>query len=322
MQIQGGFNLFLQKIVTCILIVIILLPQVACSIGNDGSEYKLDSQSSSQMVDFPVDIGDIRIHGAPKAVVSLSPATTELLFEMGYEKRVIGVSNHCDAPTQVVNKARCGTVFQPNFSAIAQRPVDLVIASAGLAENHLTLFQQAGIPVLILARGETLEAVRQNYLTLALVMDGNLTGADIGERYWAQQKALLETTENLGKEYHSRHDTPLRAILLREIHYSMATGDTFEQQLLDMLGLHNEAQPYQKWLYPREKVAALEPDIIFAACNIDPKEIIDSVVYAPVAAVKNRKIMNIDLVAFERQSPRMFQILLEMAHFAYDVAQL
>ena len=278
---------------------------------------KEDSGSSQAVAEYPVKLGDVRIEGTPKAVLSLTPATTELLFELGYGGRVIGVSDYCDYPDEVKNKTRCGTALKPDFTAIDSRPVDMVVSSVPLVESDLIRFQQKDIPVLILERSSTLEGIYANYIALATAMEGNVTGAKAGEDFIGGLKAVLQDAEGLANAYTAQHDKPLRAILLREMSYGMATGDTFEQKLFDLLGLKNEAEPYGDWLYLKKDVAALEPDIIFADTSISPDEIIGSVVYKPVAAAKNKRILNVNMAVFERQSPRMFKTVLEMANYAY-----
>ena len=99
----------------------------------------------------------------------------------------------------------------------------------------------------------------------------------------------------------------------------MATGDTFEQILFDKLGLTNEAAKYTSWLYPEADVRALEPDVIFCDDSIDPETVRTSYVYSVVAAAKNRKIMNIPIEIFERQTPRMFRALVDMAKFTCGI---
>ena len=88
--------------------------------------------------------------------------------------------------------------------------------------------------------------------------------------------------------------------------------------LLEELGFVNDAAAYTGWLYDRANVAALEPDVIFADVSISVDEVKKSVIYAPVAAVKNDKVTNVDFTVFERQSPRMFEALREMGRFGYE----
>ena len=61
------------------------------------------SSSAPEPVDrnFPVSIGEIRIPERPERIVSLSPALTEVLCELGAESRLAGVSDFCDYPQSV-----------------------------------------------------------------------------------------------------------------------------------------------------------------------------------------------------------------------------
>ena len=290
----------------------LLLTLGACGEGSGGGSSGQSQESASGGGDWPVRVRDVDIPEAPERVLSLSPGITEMLFDMGLGGRVAGVSDHCDYPAGEVDKRpRCGTVLSVKTSAVQRQDFDLVVAAAALPEQDLIWFQQQDIPVLVLERAESLEELRQNYLDLALALMGNTSGKNHGEGYWEELAGLIEEGAGYSDGSHPR------AILLREMGYGMATGDTFEGSLLEELGFVNDATAYTDWLYDREDVADLEPDVIFADQSISIDEIKSSAIYQPVAAVLNDKIMNVDLTVFERQSPRMFQTLLEMARFAY-----
>ena len=50
---------------------------------------------------WPVAIGDIRVAEKPERIVSLSPALTEVLYELGGGDRMAGVSAYCDFPADI-----------------------------------------------------------------------------------------------------------------------------------------------------------------------------------------------------------------------------
>ena len=275
------------------------------------------SSSSSQAPSFPVRIGDVDIPEAPRAVISLSPGTTELLFAMGYQSRVMGIGDYCDYPPEAMEKLRCGSPLALNRKNIGLRPADLVVTAVPLMESDLIWFQQQEVPVLVLPRADSLAGIQQNYLKLALAMEGQTDGKAAGERFWQSCQDKLDEAAALGKEASVQRESPLKAILLRQMSYGMATGDTLEGSLLEQLGFVNDAAAHKDWLYPQAEVKLLEPDVIFCDLSITPEEISKSVVYKPVAAVKNQMILPVELAVFERQSPRMFDALLAMAHFAF-----
>lgn len=278
---------------------------------NGGGSLANGGGSAASDPDWPVRVGDTDIPASPQRVVSLSPGATEMLFAMGLGSRVVGVSDYCDYPVAEVEKRhRCGSVLSPDTRQIQAQGADLVVASAKLTERDLIWFQQQEIPVLVLERAESLDQLRQNYLDLALALMGATSGKNHGEGYWEELMGMLREGRMPAE------GTPMKAILLRQMGYGMATGDTFEGALLEELGFVNDAAAYTGWLYDRANVAALEPDVIFADVSIPVDQVKQSVIYRPVAAVKNNKVMNVDFAVFERQSPRMFEALREMGKFA------
>ena len=278
---------------------------------NGGGSLADGGGSAASDPDWPVRVGDTDIPASPQRVVSLSPGATEMLFAMGLGSRVVGVSEYCDYPVAEVEKRhRCGSVLAPDTRQIQAQGADLVVASAKLTERDLIWFQQQEIPVLVLERAESLDQLRQNYLDLALALMGATSGKNHGEGYWEELMGMLREGRMPAE------GTPVKAILLRQMGYGMATGDTFEGALLEELGFVNDAAAYTGWLYDRANVAALEPDVIFADVSIPVDQVKQSVIYRPVAAIKNNKVMNVDFAVFERQSPRMFETLREMGKFA------
>lgn len=283
------------------------------NLGQGGKDPSADTPAEDP--DWPVRIGETDITASPQKVVSLSPGATEMLFAMGLGSRVVGVSDYCDYPSAEVEKRhRCGSVLSPNVERIKSSGADLVVASARLTESDLIRFQQLEIPVLVLERAESLEELRQNYLDLALALMGRTSGKNHGEGYWEELSGMLRE----GASSPAPDSTAPKAILLRQMGYGMATGETFEGALLEELGFVNNAKDYTGWLYDRANVAALEPDVIFADTAITVDEVKKSVIYQPVAAVKNDKVMNVDFTVFERQSPRMFEVLRDMGKFGHS----
>lgn len=83
---------------------------------------------------------------APARIVSLVPATTEMLFAMGAGSRVIGVGSYDRFPPEVDRLPRLGGLLDPNIEQlIALRP-DLVIVYDTQAELRRQL-ERAHIPM-------------------------------------------------------------------------------------------------------------------------------------------------------------------------------
>ena len=71
--------------------------------------------------------GATRASIGPQRIVSLAPAITEALFALGAGAEVVGVSQYCDYPPEVVKLPKIGTFLTPNIEAIAGLRPTIVI---------------------------------------------------------------------------------------------------------------------------------------------------------------------------------------------------
>jgi iron complex transport system substrate-binding protein len=63
-------------------------------------------------------------------IVSLAPAITETLFAIGAGEIVVGVSEYCDYPSEVVRRPRAGSWLSPNYEALVRLEPTLILTSA------------------------------------------------------------------------------------------------------------------------------------------------------------------------------------------------
>ena len=63
----------------------------------------------------------------PTRIISLAPATTEILFALGAGDRIIGVTSFCDHPEEAKKKQKIGGLSNPSLEAIVALKPDLVV---------------------------------------------------------------------------------------------------------------------------------------------------------------------------------------------------
>ncbi|PIQ97628.1 MAG: hypothetical protein COV67_03270, partial [Nitrospinae bacterium CG11_big_fil_rev_8_21_14_0_20_56_8] len=81
---------------------------------------------------------------APQRIVSLSPAFTEILFELGAGPRVAGITDFCIYPEAALHLPRIGGVVNPSYEKIISLKPDLIIHQDKNA-RILQLTRQLGI---------------------------------------------------------------------------------------------------------------------------------------------------------------------------------
>jgi iron complex transport system substrate-binding protein len=87
----------------------------------------------------------------PKRIVSLSPSVTEILFALGLNEEIIGVTKECDYPPAAKEKKKVGEYTNFNMELLVSLNPDIVIISA---EGNL--------------KGELLEMERLNLIVYAV----------------------------------------------------------------------------------------------------------------------------------------------------------
>ncbi|MFZ5645115.1 MAG: ABC transporter substrate-binding protein [Bacillota bacterium] len=83
-----------------------------------------------------------------RRIVSLVPSTTEILFFLGLEDKVAGVTEHCDFPEKAGEKDKVGLFGQPQLSKILSLNPDLVLADRTLHKKLVSELQNSGVNVL------------------------------------------------------------------------------------------------------------------------------------------------------------------------------
>ncbi len=62
-------------------------------------------------------------------IISLAPSTTEILFALGLDAQIVGVSTFCNYPPEVAAKEKIGTFSQPNIEKILSLKPDLIFCT-------------------------------------------------------------------------------------------------------------------------------------------------------------------------------------------------
>jgi len=103
--------------------------------------------TSLRGMDLPRDLAPSAVVSqAPKRIVSLVPAVTEMLFAAGAGNEVVGVSNFDKFPPEAATRPSVGALIDPDFERILSLKPDLVIVY-GSQTDLLARLERAKIPV-------------------------------------------------------------------------------------------------------------------------------------------------------------------------------
>ena len=258
------------------------------------------------------DLGrEVNFTHPPQRIVSLDPSVTEILFALGLNKELVGVTDYCDYPEQARSKSKVGGYINPNIEAIGLLEPDLVVTT--LKTNTPLLIQQLedfGIKVFVLDP-KRIENIFENISSLA-----KLT--------YQKEKAekLLGALQGKLQEVRKRVAGISRPGVFMEMGkdplISVGPG-SFAHDLIEIAGGRNVASQsssrYRK--YTLEEIILADPEVIII-CSMTPddpclaqkrwwKE------WTNISAVRNGRIYVIEANLLTRPGPRMVAGLVEIA---------
>ena len=107
----------------------------------------------------------------PRRIVSLVPSVTEVLYAIGAESLLVGVTDFCDYPPEAKRKPHVGGMLSPNLETLVMLKPDLVVATrSGNTEETFDQLKRLAIPVYLVDPATVSDVLR-------LVSDlGELTG--------------------------------------------------------------------------------------------------------------------------------------------------
>jgi iron complex transport system substrate-binding protein len=130
-------------------------------------------------------VASLTLQAAPiRRVVSLVPATTEILFAIGASDRLVGVGSYDNYPPEATKLPRLGGLLDPDVERLLALKPDLVVVYSTQSELRRQL-EAAGIPTfLYVHRG--LPDVTQTIRTLGARVEAKQAADNLADRINAQ----------------------------------------------------------------------------------------------------------------------------------------
>lgn len=150
--------------------------------------------SEEEAKPFPAQSCGVELEKAVETVVSLSPAMTEIIFELGFGDKLAAVSDYCDYPENLGLKT-VGSTENPDINAIIELAPDAVFTLSLLSERDIYTLNRAGIAVLTPKIPENIEDYSTMYKEIAAAFYGReIADEDKGELKTVQIANNARTT--------------------------------------------------------------------------------------------------------------------------------
>lgn len=290
----------MKKRKICVVIMLLLvISLVGCK--NNRLEEELDENYPLKIAD---DSGkEVEIKTRPKRIVSLSKNNTEILFKLGLDEEIVGVTKFCDYPEEALAKEKVRDLESVDIDKIVKLDADLVVEYGSGTSKVRKALEERGITVLSFAP-KTIEEVAHTIMMLGEATSSDKAEAisnDILSRYNSIKESRKENKDI--KVFYEEWKNPLLT----------AGKDTAVDYLIKESGGKNIGEGEGKG-YPRfslEKLEEANIDLYIGKKenNKSIEDIKNMKEYKKIKAIKNNNILLLDGSSLEVPGPRMIDNL-------------
>lgn len=254
----------------------------------------------------------IRIPVTPMRIVSLAPSSTETVYALNLQERLVGDTDFCDYPAAAKEKAKVGGPVNPSLEQIAALHPDLVLVTKSVNRlETVTALQTLGIPSYA-QNAKTVEEIIASTQKLAELLGAGTSGKALSDDLRARLAVLQAKMAGV---------SPTRVLFIVWTEPLMSVGQqTFIADVLRKAGATSIVDSQQDW--PRvslEEVARLQPEYLVTtetphtgSGSHGLEDLVELPGWRLLQAVQNRRFALVNDVV-TRPSPRIIVAAEELA---------
>lgn len=255
------------------------------------------------------------------SIVSLSPAVTAILDDLGMGPALTGIDNWSPLPAGTPSGTPRFDMLNPDIEGLAALEPDLLIVTTmsrqGSNQDPFEPLAAGGIRVIYTETSTTLDDIRADIRLLAQLTDRTETGELLIADMDTQIAAIASLSETIPAE---KRRSVVFEIAAAPYIYSFGTG-VYLNELLEIAGARNILDDQNGWIaVSAETIVQRSPDVILTNVNWldDPvTEIMNRPAWKNLPAVKNGRVFLIDSNSSSQPTHRITRALFEIAHAVY-----
>lgn len=272
--------------------------------------------SAPQQSTVTDDLGrSVQITGIPQRIISLSPNTTEMVYALGLEDRLVGVTTYCNYPEAAQDKPRVSEYSKVDMEKVVSAKPDLVLASTIHKNDTIPAFEKLGIAVLTL-EPETVDGTMDDIELLGRICGKTGEAETLVAGLRDRISSITDKTDQLtltGSQkprsfFLTWHD-PL---------WTAGSATVIDELITKAGGINIAADLNGHSQIDLESVIERDPQIIFVLSSMGDQDtsynyIRQEARFGATEALKNNQVYKVDSDIFGRTTPRLVDGLETMA---------
>jgi iron complex transport system substrate-binding protein len=259
----------------------------------------------------------VAIKSQPQRIVSLSPSNTEMVYALGLQDRLVGVTSYDNYPPDAQNKTVVSDYSTLDMEKIVAAKPDLVLADNIQKDTAIPALEQLGIPVYTLSP-DSMDMIFKDLQNLGQITGKVQEASALVAGLKARVKAVSDKTANLS-------DSQKPRILYVTWHDPIWTAgsQTMIQELINLAGGANIAADLTGYAtITLEAAIQRNPQVILVMSSMGTDNeslnfIKGNAQFQSTDALKKGQIYEINADIFGRTTPRIVDGLETMAKLVH-----
>jgi iron complex transport system substrate-binding protein len=244
-------------------------------------------------------------------IVSLGPSFTEIIFAIGAEEKLVGVTTYCDYPEAALQKPKVGDFLNPSVERIVALEPDCVLATGPTQTRIVERLEKLGLKVVQL-NPESIAGVERCIEVIGGIAGIEAVAAELIEGVRdsvAQMNRLTSQIQKRRRVFLEIDANPLVS----------ASPGSFLGELVRLAGGENVVGSGSGYpVVNPEQVIEWDPEvIIIASPAVSLEQVRGRVGWEQVSAVKQGRICRVDPSLISRPGPRGVQGAAELHRLIY-----
>ncbi|MDP5275216.1 helical backbone metal receptor [Chengkuizengella axinellae] len=255
---------------------------------------------------------EVSFEAAPVRIVSLAPSVTEILFALGLDEKIVGVTEFDDYPEAATTKPKIGGILDGNTEAILAAEPDLVIGGLSLNEEIIRGLDELGIKVFTV-EPKSIDEVMEVVKLLGEITNTKEQAEVVVVKMSEEKQKVIDAVSDLSEA------DKKKVYLEFSEGWTVGSGE-FMSELIELAGGINVAADQEGWIQiSEEKIIADNPDsIIYTTKYMDLKPVImERNGWSEITAIKEDQLIGVNDDLISRPGPRITQGLIEIAKGIY-----
>lgn len=303
-----------KKILTITALLFIVVSLSSCA--NNNHETQEVNQSK---VEITTPQGEkIKVPNSIQRVVSLSPAVTQIINDLGQKDKLIAVDTQSPKYVSGLEKVQQTDLMNLDFEKImALKPELLFVSDLTMfqSEDKIKKLQDKGTAVVVLPTEKNFKEIESNICLVATALNQK----EKGEQLAGQMEKDITAFREQATRIRQKKRVLFEIAASPEI-YSMGK-DTYVNEMIETIGAENVMAKETGAIKVSEEAAIMSnPDVILTNVEYVPDPIHDILKmkgWEEVEAVKNKAVYSIDNERSSLPNQHIVQAMREMAKAVY-----